>query len=324
MKFATLKTGHPDGELVIVSDDNTKMVKVKSVPTMQYLMENWEAHREELKKIYDSLNQGKMDTFSVDEKKFHSPLPRAYQFLDGSAFIRHIELVRKARGAEVPPELKTIPLMYQGISDSFLTPTEDIPLLDSAHGLDFEGEVGVITDEVPMGVSEEKASDHIKLLILINDISLRGIIPGELKMGFGFLQGKPASSFAPMAVTPDELGDAWKNDRIHLPFLSFSNGEWFGHPDAGAMHFSFAKLICHAARTRRLHAGTIIGSGTVSNEDKNVGSSCLAEKRMLEKIEEGEIKTPFMKEGDTIKMEMKDRSGKDIFGTIEQRVVAFR
>ena len=233
-------------------------------------------------------------------------------------------MVRKARGAEVPPELKTIPLMYQGISDSFLTPTEDIPLLDFAHGLDFEGEVGVITDEVPMGVSEEKASDHIKLLILINDISLRGIIPGELKMGFGFLQGKPASSFAPMAVTCDELGDAWKNDRIHLPFLSFSNGEWFGHPDAGAMHFSFAKLICHAARTRRLHAGTIIGSGTVSNEDKNVGSSCLAEKRMLEKIEEGEIKTPFMKEGDTIKMEMKDRSGKDIFGTIEQRVVAFR
>ena len=324
MKFATLKTDHPDGELVLVGQDNTKMVKVKTVCSMQYLMENWSTHLEELSKVYDDLDKGRGNALDVDEKKFHSPLPRAYQFLDGSAYIRHIELVRKARGAEIPPELKTIPLMYQGISDSFLTPTEDIPLIDFAHGLDFEGEVGVITDEVPMGISEEKAGGHIKLLVLINDISLRGIIPGELKMGFGFLQGKPASSFTPIAITPDELGDAWRDFRVHLPFLSFFNGEWFGHPDAGAMHFSFAKLISHAARTRKLHAGTIIGSGTVSNEDRKVGSSCLAEKRMLEKIEEGAIKTPFMKEGDTIKMEMKDQAGKSPFGIIEQKVVAFR
>ena len=323
MKFATLKTDHPDGELVLVSQDNTKVLKIKSVPTMQYLMENWEKHIDELRLTYNDLNKGAVDAMEMDQKNFHSPLPRSYQFLDGSAYIRHIELVRKARGAEIPPELKTIPLMYQGLSDHFLTPTEDIPLIDFAHGLDFEGEVGVITDEVPMGVSEQDARQHIKLLVLINDISLRGIIPGELKMGFGFLQGKPASSFAPFAITPDELKDAWKNSRVHLPFLSYLNGEWFGHPNAGAMHFSFAKLISHAARTRKLHTGTIIGSGTVSNEDQKVGSSCLAEKRMLEKIEKGEIKTPFMKEGDTIKMEMKDDAGKNLFGTIEQKVIAF-
>ena len=226
-------------------------------------------------------------------------------------------------GAEIPDELRTTPLMYQGISDSFLTPTEDIPLIDFEHGLDFEGEIGVITDEVPMGVSEEEAVSHIKLLVLINDISLRGIIPGELKMGFGFLQGKPASSFAPFAVTPDELGHTWKDSRLHLPFLSRLNGEWFGHPDAGQMHFSFARLIAHAARTRRLHSGTIIGSGTVSNEDTSVGSSCLAEKRMLEKIENGKITTPFMKEGDVIEMEVKDENSSSVFGKIRQGVVTF-
>ncbi|MCY4524368.1 MAG: fumarylacetoacetate hydrolase family protein [Halobacteriovoraceae bacterium] len=323
MKLATLNTDHPDGCLVVVSQDNTKMSKVKSVPTMQYLMENWQAHREELQKIYQGLNTGKIGGTNVDEKDFHSPLPRAYQFLDGSAYLRHVELVRKARGAEMPPELKEIPLMYQGLSDTFLTPTENIPLADESHGLDFEGEVGVITDEVPMGITENEAEKHIKLLILINDISLRGLIPGELKRGFGFLQGKPASSFAPLAVTPEELKDAWREGRIHLPFLSYLNGEWFGHPDAGAMHFSFGKLISHAARTRKLHAGAIIGSGTVSNENREVGSSCLAEKRMLEKIEEGKIKTPFMKAGDVVKMEMKNKKGESVFGTIEQKVVSF-
>ena len=217
-----------------------------------------------------------------------------------------------------PETLRTIPLMYQGISDSFLTPTEDIPLLDPGHGLDFEGEVGVITDRVPMGIKEKEARGHIKLLVLINDISLRGIIPGELKQGFGFLQGKPASSFAPFALTPSELGDSWREDRVHLPLLSELNGQWFGHPNANEMHFSFAQLIAHGARTRSFHPGTILGSGTVSNEDERVGSSCLAEKRMLEKIRNGEAKTPFMKVGDTIKIQMKDRRGNDLFGVIEQ------
>jgi len=228
-----------------------------------------------------------------------------------------------ARNAPLPETLETVPLMYQGGSDTFLAPTEDIPQIDFAHGTDFEGEVGVIVDEVPMGISAEKALEKIILFVALNDVSLRGLIPEELAQGFGFLQSKPSTAFAPFAVTADELGGAWIGGRIHLPLHVEYNGEFFGKADAGVMHFHFGQLIAHAARTRSLSAGTIIGSGTVSNEDMSKGSSCLAEKRMLEKIHEGVMKTPFMKSGDTIKMEMLDQKGQNIFGTIAQKVVKF-
>ena len=323
MKLGTLINGSNDGELVVVSKDNKKAVKVDSIAkTLQHVLENWSSCAPKLEEAYKQLNEGSLDsTFDVNEEDFHSPLPRAYQWLDGSAYIRHIILVRKARGAEPPQNLKTTPLMYQGGSDSFLAPRENIPHIASAHGLDFEGEVAVITDHVPMGTKAKDAEKYIKLIILVNDVSLRGLIPGELAMGFGFMQSKPSSAFSPFAVTPQELGDFWKEGRVHLPLLSEYNGEWFGNPDSGDMHFSFHQLIEHAARTRSLSAGTIIGSGTVSNDDESKGSSCLAEKRMLEKINDGEIKTPFMKPGDTIKIEMKNPEGHSIFGTIFQNVV---
>lgn len=323
MKLGTLKSNQRDGELVVVSSNNQKAVKVADIaPTMQNAIENWATVAPKLTEIYNQLNQNNCEgAFDLDESKFHSPLPRAYQFLDGSAYIWHIILVRKARNAEPPENLKTVPLMYQGLSDQFLAPTEDIPLRNFSHGMDFEGEVGIITDFVPMGTKAEEAEKHIKLIMLINDVSLRGIIPGELKAGFGFMQGKPASAFAPFAITPEELDDAWKDSRVHLPLHSELNGKWYGNPNAGEMHFSFAQLIEHAARTRDLAAGTIIGSGTVSNEDDSVGSSCLAENRMLEKIKTGEFKTPFMSPGDTIKFEMKNDKGENIFGTIFQKIV---
>ncbi|MEE2744425.1 MAG: fumarylacetoacetate hydrolase family protein [Bdellovibrionota bacterium] len=322
MKLGTLKSNDKDGELVVVSRDNKKAVRVPSLAkSLQQALENWTDCAPRLKEVYDQINRNEIETFDVDEESFHSPLPRAYQWLDGSAYIRHIVLVRKARGAEPPTNLKTTPLMYQGGSDQFLAPRDPVPHIAENHGLDFEGEVAVILDHVPMGTKAKDAEKYIRLIILVNDVSLRGLIPGELAMGFGFMQSKPSSAFSPFALTPEELGDAWKEGRVHLPLLSEYNGEWFGHPDAGDMHFSFHELIEHAARTRDLTAGTIIGSGTVSNEDESKGSSCLAEKRMLEKINSGEIKTPFMKPGDTIKIEMKDEKGQNLFGTLFQKVV---
>ena len=323
MKLGTLINNSKDGSLVVVSKDNKKATKVENIAhTLQEALENWDECFPKLQEVYQALNEGSLSSsFDVNEEDFHSPLPRAYQWLDGSAYIRHIILVRKARGAEPPQNLKTTPLMYQGGSDDFLAPRENIPHLASAHGLDFEGEVAVITGDVPMGTKAKDAEKYIKLIILANDVSLRGLIPGELAMGFGFMQSKPSSAFSPFAVTPKELGNAWREGRVHLPLLSEYNNEWFGNPDSGAMHFSFHQLIEHAARTRNLSAGTIIGSGTVSNDDESKGSSCLAEKRMLEKINEGEIKTPFMKPGDTIKIEMNDQEGHSIFGTIFQKVV---
>ncbi|MDC0255092.1 fumarylacetoacetate hydrolase family protein [Bacteriovoracales bacterium] len=322
MKLGTLKSNVKDGELVVVSRDNKKAVRVPSLAqNLQQALENWTDCAPRLKEVYDQINRNEIETFDVNEESFHSPLPRAYQWLDGSAYIRHIVLVRKARGAEPPANLKTTPLMYQGGSDQFLAPRDPVPHIAENHGLDFEGEVAVILDHVPMGTKAKDAEKYIRLIILVNDVSLRGLIPGELAMGFGFMQSKPSSAFSPFALTPEELGSAWKDGRVHLPLLSEYNGEWFGHPDAGDMHFSFHELIEHAARTRDLAAGTIIGSGTVSNEDESKGSSCLAEKRMLEKISSGEITTPFMKPGDTIKIEMKDDQGQNLFGTLFQKVV---
>jgi fumarylacetoacetate (FAA) hydrolase len=285
-------------------------------------MDNWKVFKPQLEELYKSLNSGTATgSFDIQEQDLHSPLPRTFQWADGSAFIHHIKLVRMARNAPLPETLETVPLMYQGGSDTFLAPREPIPQLDFSHGTDLEGEVGIITGDVPMGVSAEDALKYIELFVIINDVSLRGLIPDELKAGFGFFQGKPSSAFAPFAVTADELGEAWRDGRIHLPLLVEINGEFFGKAGAGEMHFHFGQLIAHAARTRKLSAGTIIGSGTVSNEDRSKGSSCLAEKRMLEKIDEGTIKTPFLKVGDRVKIEMHDATGANIFGTIEQEVV---
>jgi fumarylacetoacetate (FAA) hydrolase len=326
MKLGSLKSkDNRDGELIVVSRDNQRAIRATSVaPSLRQAIENWAHVKPQLEALYEQLNSGKAaNSFAVDSRQLHSPLPRAFQWADGSAFIHHVKLVRMARGAPLPETLETVPLMYQGGSDTFLAPTEDIPQVDFTHGTDFEGEVGVIVDDVPMGISAEKALDKILLFVVINDVSLRGLIPEELAQGFGFFQSKPSTAFAPFAVTEEELGGAWIEGRIHLPLKVEYNGEFFGNADAGAMHFHFGQLIAHAARTRPLSAGTIIGSGTVSNEDMKKGSSCLAEKRMLEKIHEGVIKTPFMKIGDTIKIEMLDREERNIFGTIFQRVAAY-
>ncbi len=324
MKLASLK--HPkklDGEPLVVSRNGKLAVRISHIAAnIREAIETWQEASPKLQAIYDSLNTGQAkDAFELDESKLHSPLPRSFQWVDGSAFIQHVKLVRKARNAALPETLETVPLMYQGGSDSYLAPREDIPQIDFSHGTDFEGEVAVITDHVPMGTKALEAIKHVKLLLIVNDVSLRGLVPAELAQGFGFLQSKPSSAFGPFAVTPDELGGAWKNGRVHLPLLSELNGQFFGNPDAGHMHFSFGDLIAHAARTRDLGPGTIVGSGTVSNEDPSRGSSCLAEKRMLEQINGGQIKTPFMKPGDTVKIEMKNEKGENLFGTIFQKVV---
>ena len=323
MKLGTLKsTSSRDGELIVVSKDNKTAVKATGVAaSLREALESWSDTAPRLQELADKLSQGEAKgSFAVKDEDLHSAMPRAFQWTDGSAFIHHVKLVRKARNAPLPETLLTLPLMYQGGSDIFLAPLDPIPQVDFGHGTDFEGEVAVIVDDVPMGVSAEKALEHILLFVIVNDVSLRGLIPQELGQGFGFLQSKPSSAFSPFALTPDELGDAWKDGRVHLPLLVEYNGEFFGNADAGQMHFHFGELIAHAARTRDLAAGTIIGSGTVSNEDQARGSSCLAEKRMLEKIHEGAIKTPFMKAGDTVKIEMKDKSGNNLFGTIFQKV----
>ena len=322
MKLATIKTSARDGELIVVSKDNKTAAKAHRVASsLREAIENWEIAEGQLKDLYNRLNAGTVEeTIPTSELLLHSPMPRTFQWADGSAFIHHVKLVRMARNAPLPETLETVPLMYQGGGDAFLAPTEDIPQIEFDHGTDFEGEVAVITGDVPMGVTPEEALAYIRLFVVVNDVSLRGLIPAELKQGFGFFQGKPSSAFAPFAVTEDELFGAYKEGRIHLPLNVEYNGQFFGKANAGEMHFHFGQLIAHAARTRPLTAGTIIGSGTVSNEDPSVGSSCLAEKRMLEKINEGEFKTPFMKVGDTKKIEMLGPGGENIFGTIEQKV----
>ncbi|UXR65472.1 fumarylacetoacetate hydrolase family protein [Bdellovibrio bacteriovorus] len=325
MKLGSLKSSESkDGQLCVVSRDLKTAVKATHVAaSLREVMEKWSEKESALQKLYTDLNEGKASgAFAVKEEDFHSALPRTWLFADGSAFIYHIKLVRMARKAALPETLATVPLMYQGECGQFLAPTEDIPQRDFSHGTDFEGEVGVITDNVPMGVTPEEALKYIRLYVLINDVSLRGLIPEELAQGFGFFQSKPASALSPFAVTADELGAALKDGRIHLPLHVKYNGEFFGKANAGAMHFHFGQLIAHAAKTRNLAAGTVIGSGTVSNEEHGNGSSCLAEKRMIEQIEAGAIKTPFMKSGDTVEMQMLNEKGESIFGRIFQKVKA--
>lgn len=323
MKLATLKDNSRDGKLVIVSRDGTVYTHAADIaPTLQFALDHWDNVIARLQERASDLERGAVETHAVDPDQLASPLPRAYEWIDGSAYINHIVLVRKARGAKPPETLETDPLIYQGGSGVLLAPTEDIPLRDESWGLDFEAEVAVILGDTPMGVTKDDAPDYVRLLVLVNDCTLRNLIPAELAKGFGFFQSKPASAFSPFAVTPDELGDAWRDGRIHLPLRTYYNEELFGDPEAGPeMHFSFNDLIAHIAKTRAYTAGTILGSGTVSNEDRTRGSSCLAEKRMIEKIDTGVFTTPFMKPGDTIRIEMLDKDGVNVFGTINQKVV---
>jgi len=323
MKLASLKSGR-DGRLIVVSRDLAKAVEAAGIAaTLQQALDDWASVAPKLAALADALERGAAgDAFALDPAKLAAPLPRAFQWCDGSAYVNHVELVRKARGAELPASFWTDPLMYQGGSDRMLGPTEDIPVADEAYGIDFESEVAVVTDDVPMGASVEQAAGYIRLIMLVNDVSLRNLIPNELAKGFGFFHGKPPTAFSPVAVTPDELGPAWDGRKLHLPLVSTLNGIEFGQPDAGIdMTFDFAQLIAHAAKTRPLGAGTIVGSGTVSNLDRSKGSSCIAERRMIETIGGGKPVTPFMRFGDRIRIEMFDKDGRSIFGAIDQRVV---
>ncbi|WP_429234566.1 fumarylacetoacetate hydrolase family protein [Aeromonas salmonicida] len=323
MKLATLNNGKRDGALVVVSRDLSRAVRVASIaPTLQAALDEWAENEPKLASIYQTLNDGTCaDAFPFDESECLSPLPRAYQWADGSAYVNHVELVRKARGAEMPESFWHDPLIYQGGSDCFLAPRGPIVMGSEEWGIDFESEVAIITDDVPMGTSPQAAAAHVKLLMLVNDVSLRNLIPGELAKGFGFFQSKPSSAFSPVAITPDELGCDWQDGKVHLPLETHLNGALFGAPNAGVdMTFNFHELVAHAAKTRPLGAGCIIGSGTVSNYDRSAGSSCLAERRMLEIIESGQATTPFLCFGDTVSIAMQDRNGMSLFGTILQKV----
>lgn len=324
MKLATWRDGTRDGKLVVVHKDNGSWVPADGIaPTLQAALDGWDEAAPRLQALARDLEAGKVQGKPVDPSAFHAPLPRAYEWVDGSAYLNHVILVRKARGAEPPATLETDPLVYQGGSGHLLGPTEDIPLPDPAWGLDFESEVAVILGDTPRGTKAADAAKYVRLIVMLNDITLRNLIPNELAKGFGFFQGKPATAFAPFAITPDELGDAWKDGRVHLPLRTTYNGALVGDPEAGPeMHFSFFDLIEHICKTRSFTAGTILGSGTVSNQDRARGISCLAERRMIETIETGKPSTPFMQVGDTVHIEMKDPSGASLFGAIDQKVVA--
>ena len=335
MKLASLKEGR-DGRLVIVSNDLTRYTDAKLIAsTMQAALDDWDEAEPKLRALAQSLEAGAAPAERFHERECASPLPRSFQWADGSAYVNHVELVRKARGAEMPKSFWTDPLMYQGGSDSFLGPRDDIVMAkDEGWGVDMEGEIAVVTGDVPMGVSLEEARGFIRLVMLVNDVSLRGLIPGELGKGFGFFQSKPSSAFSPCAVTPDALGDAWDGAKLHLPLLVSLNGESFGRANAGVdMTFDFGQLIAHAAKTRPLCAGTIIGSGTVSNKEQGepakpvaeggAGYSCIAEIRMIETIKDGTAKTPFLKFGDRVEIEMQDAKGHSIFGRIDQTVARY-
>lgn len=327
MKLATLKSGGRDGTLIVVSRDlKTAVAAGEIAPTLQLVLDNWEALAPRLEEVYKRLNDGRMQgAFDLDPADLAAPLPRAYQWADGSAYLPHVERVRKARGAEMPPSFLHDPLMYQGCSDAFIGPRDPVLAADEDWGIDFESEVTVVTGDVPMGIGADEAGATIRLLMLVNDVSLRNLIPSELAKGFGFFHSKPASAFSPVAVTPDELGGAWRDGKVHRPLVTHYNGDLFGKPECGEdMQFSFPELIAHAAKTRFLAAGTIIGSGTIANRDASRGSSCLAEKRMLEIIAGGEAKTPFMRFGDRVRIEMFDEAGASIFGAIENEVRRYR
>lgn len=326
MKLGSLKEGGRDGTLVVVSRDLARAVRATAIaPTMQRALDDWARTEPLLRKLAADLDAGKAEgSFAFDPAKAAAPLPRAYQWADGSAYVVHVELVRMARGVEMPPSFWADPLMYQGGSDGFIGPRDDIEMGDEAWGIDFESEIGVIVDDVPMGVTPQAARQHIKLVTILNDVSLRNLIPGELNKGFGFFHGKPATAFAAVAVTPDELGEAWDGAKINLPMLSTYNGQLFGKPNAATdLTFDFGQLIAHAARTRHLEAGSVIGSGTVANRDASVGCSCIAERRVRETIDGGKPLTPFMKFGDRIQIEMLDAQGRSIFGAIDQKVVRY-
>jgi fumarylacetoacetate (FAA) hydrolase len=326
MKLASLKEGGRDGTLIVVDRELKHAVRANGIaPTLQKAIEDWATVAPKLQELADKLRDRKAaGSFELDPTALAAPLPRAYQWADGSAYVVHVELVRKARGVEMPPSFWTDPLMYQGGSDSFVGCRDEIELGDEAWGIDFEGEIGVITDDVPMGISAEAARRHIKLVTILNDVSLRNVIVTELAKGFGFFHGKPATAFAPVAVTPDELGDAWDGGKLNRPLISTFNGKEFGHPNAATdLTFDFGQLIAHAAKTRYLEAGTVVGSGTVANRDAAVGCSCIAERRVRETIDSGKPVTPFMKFGDHIRIEMFGRDGKSIFGAIDQKVVKY-
>lgn len=332
MKLASINNGTRDGKLVLVSKDLAYYTDASFLaPTLQAALDDWARIASHLQALATSLDHGAVPTIRFHEHEALSPLPRAYQWADGSAYVNHVELVRKARSAEMPESFWTDPLMYQGGSDSFLSPRDPIRMADEAYGIDMEGEVAVIVDDVPMGATIDEARDAIRLLMLVNDVSLRGLIPAELGKGFGFFQSKPSSAFSPVAVTPDELGDAWDGGKVHLPLSVDLNGKPFGRANAGIdMTFDFPKLIAHAAKTRPLSAGAIIGSGTVSNkldggpgksvDEGGAGYSCIAEVRMIETINSGTPQTPFMRFGDIVRIEMRDSHGHSIFGAIEQKV----
>ncbi len=333
MRLASLKDGR-DGRLVVVSRDGARMAPADGIAaTLQAALDDWEHTSPRLLALAAALEAGEVAGAPFDEAACASPLPRAFQWADGSAYVNHVALVRRARGAEMPASFWEDPLMYQGGSDSFLGPRDPIAVADEAWGIDFEAEIAVVTDDVPMGVSASEAARHIRLLMLVNDVSLRNLIPGELAKGFGFFQSKPSSAFSPLALTPDALGDAWDGGKLHLPLLSFLNGQPFGRPEAGVdMTFDFPRLIAHAAKTRPLGAGTIIGSGTVSNRDADggpgrpiaeggLGYSCVAEQRMVETIRDGAPRTPFLRFGDRVRIEMRAPDGRSLFGAIDQEVV---
>ncbi|MGE0030761.1 MAG: fumarylacetoacetate hydrolase family protein [Steroidobacteraceae bacterium] len=323
MKLATLADGSRDGRLAVVSRDLTRAAPASTIaPTLQAALDDWARAKPALEALARELEAGGAGGFAFDPARALAPLPRAYHWVDGSAYVNHVELVRKARGATMPESFWTDPLVYQGGSDDLLPPTADVPFASEDWGIDLEGEVAVVTDDVPTGIDAAAARGRIQLVMLVNDWSLRNLIPNELAKGFGFYQSKPATAFSPVAVTPDELGPAWKDGKVHLPLTVHLNGELFGRPNAGVdMTFDFGQLIAHAAKTRRLGAGSIVGSGTVSNRDRTAGSTCLAERRMLETLEQGRPRTSFLAFGDRVRIEMFDDNGDSIFGAIDQRVV---
>ena len=323
MKLGSLKEGGRDGTLIVVSRDLSRAVRATGIAaTLQHALDDWSNAAPRLNALSEALDAGSADgDFDLEFHELAAPLPRAYEFVDGSAYLPHVERVRRARGAEVPESFYTDPLMYQATSAGFYGPRDAVKVVSEDYGIDLEAEIVVVTDDVPMAVTAEQATAHIQLIGLVNDISLRELIPAELAKGFGFVQSKPRSALSPVFVTPDELGTAWRGDKLHLPLLTHVNGVWFGAPEAGVdMQFDFAQLIAHAAKTRPLGAGTIVGSGTIANQDTALGASCFAERRVVETLRDGTPSTPYMKFGDVVRIEMLDHDGHSIFGAIEQRI----
>ena len=323
MKLGSLKEGGRDGTLVVVSRDLSRAVRATAIATtLQQALEDWENAAPRLNALSEALNAGQAEgAFALDMQALAAPLPRAFEFVDGSAYLPHVERVRRARGAEVPESFYVDPLMYQAVSAGFYGPRDPVKVTNEDYGIDLEAEIVVVTDDVPMAVTPAQAAAHIQLVGIVNDVSLRNLIPQELAKGFGFLQSKPRSALGPVFVTPDELGEAWQDNKLHLPLLTHINGHRLGAPDAGVdMQFDFAQLVAHAAKTRPLSAGTLVGSGTVANQDTTVGASCLAEQRTVETLRDGKPSTPFLKFGDTVRIEVLDRAGRSVFGAIEQRI----